>query len=279
MHDRKNRKAESRSTQFTMAAAKLSIIISLQTLLVGGKNYCGTSYANAGSRCDSPCPSGGGCPDGEACFLDVSDCDGRDDGFADSFTEWLDEEDSSQQQSSSSSATVVERVEQTFLQMKDRFDNELFLYETPQHQWIPSTVYRFDGFYDGLKIMHGQGVAGKKIYMGVDEGSEGDCKHCHMYGLVNVAAFLAQAMKETIRYDACDENSWDRVGDDEMYAISNSCGQLGQSYQVRRGATGHMMRAFERNSEVPTFNIQYYHDRTTTAAKRRDIWSVKSIRK
>jgi hypothetical protein len=35
--------------------------------------------------------------------------------------------------------------------------------------------------------------------------------------------------------DACDENSWDRVGDQKMYPISNSCGQLGQSYQVRKG--------------------------------------------
>ena len=34
--------------------------------------------------------------------------------------------------------------------------------------------------------MHTQGVAGNKIYLG------GDCDHCHMYGLVNVAAFLAQ---------------------------------------------------------------------------------------
>jgi len=109
--------------------------------------------------------------------------------------------------------------------MKDKINNELFLYETPMMQWIPSTVYRFDGFFDGLKIMHAQGVAGNKIYLG------GDCAHCHMYGLVNVAAFLAQAMKETIRYDACDENSWDRVGTDLMYPISNACGQLGQSYQ------------------------------------------------
>jgi len=109
--------------------------------------------------------------------------------------------------------------------MKDAIDDRLFLYETPQFQWIPSTVYRFDGFFDGMRIMHTQGVAGNKIYLG------GDCDHCHMYGLVNVAAFLAQAMKETIRYDACDENSWDRVGAEEMYPISNSCGQLGQSYQ------------------------------------------------
>ena len=44
-----------------------------------------------------------------------------------------------------------------------------------------------------------------------------------MYGLVNIAAFLAQAMKETIRYDACDENSWDRVGLKEMYPIRLVC--------------------------------------------------------
>jgi hypothetical protein len=36
-------------------------------------------------------------------------------------------------------------------------------------------------------------------------------------------------MKETIRYNACDENSWDLVGG--VYPLSNACGQLGQSYQ------------------------------------------------
>jgi len=46
---------------------------------------------------------------------------------------------------------------------------------------------------------------------------------------VNIAAFFAQSMKETIRYDACDENSWDLF--DGKYPISNACGQLGQSYQ------------------------------------------------
>jgi hypothetical protein len=36
-------------------------------------------------------------------------------------------------------------------------------------------------------------------------------------------------MKETIKYDACDENSWDLV--DGKYPLSNACGQLHQSYQ------------------------------------------------
>jgi len=123
------------------------------------------------------------------------------------------------------SNTGTAAVEETFLAMKTAIDERLFLYETPLMQWVPSTVYRFDGFFTGMQIMHSEGVAGGKLYMG------GDCDHCHMYGLVNVAAFLAQAMKETIRYDACDENSWDRVGSDLMYPLSNACGQLGQSYQ------------------------------------------------
>jgi len=45
-------------------------------------------------------------------------------------------------------------------------------------------------------------------YLGAeDEGERG-----YQYGLTNVAAFLAQSMKETIMYNACSENNWDFVG-------------------------------------------------------------------
>jgi hypothetical protein len=50
-----------------------------------------------------------------------------------------------------------------------------------------------------------------------------------MYGLVNLAAFLANAMVESIQYDTCDELNWQAVAG--RYAISNSCGQEGRSYQ------------------------------------------------
>lgn len=66
---------------------------------------------------------------------------------------------------------------------------------------MPSSVYKYDGLAKGLKLMNSKGVAGMKYYLG-DGSSKG-----HEYGLVNVAAFLAQSMKETIKYDACDENS------------------------------------------------------------------------
>lgn len=71
--------------------------------------------------------------------------------------------------------------------------------------------------------MYNEGVANKFFYMGDDSA------YGHLYGLVNIAAFLAQSMKETIQYNACDENSWDLVNG--QYPLSNACGQLGQSYQ------------------------------------------------
>ena len=137
-------------------------------------------------------------------------------------------------QFSSTATSVSSQIESTLEMIQEEIDNELFLYETPLSDWIPSTVYRFSGFYDGLKVMHSVGVAGKKLYLGANSPENdflgtgkiqdvNNCAHCFMYGLVNIAAFLAQAMKETIRYDACDENSWDRVGLKEMYPIRLVC--------------------------------------------------------
>ena len=181
--------------------------------------FCGESLFDASIRCSIACPTGLGCPSGQFCFS----------GTKCSTSSDKEEEEST---TSTYSGTIKtfghEAVEETFLTIKNVINTKLFLYETPDMEWLPSTVYRFDGFFDGLRLMYKQGVNGKKVYTG---GNDPTCKHCHMYGVVNIAAFLAQAMKETIRYDACDENSWDRVGAMKMYPISNACGQLGQSYQ------------------------------------------------
>ena len=74
--------------------------------------------------------------------------------------------------------------------------------------------------------MNSQGVAGMYFYLGDNNGEKG-----YQYGLTNVAAFLAQSMKETIKYNACSENNWDLVGE-SGYPLSNACGQLGQRYVV-----------------------------------------------
>ena len=136
---------------------------------------------------------------------------------------------------------------------KHGIDNNILLYQTPQSVWIPSTVYRYQDLLDGLRVMYNDGVANKYFYMG-DDSAQG-----HLYGLVNIAAFLAQSMKETIQYNACDENSWDLVNG--MYPLSNSCGQLGQSYQDYKcsESEAHMECLVNPNMEIKaTTNAKWY---------------------
>jgi len=99
---------------------------------------------------------------------------------------------------------------------------------TGGEEWLPSTVYRYDGLLRALRIMYLEGVGDFKFYIG-DATNTDDSTVSTSMGLVNIAAFLAQSMKETIKYDACDENNWDVI--DGKYPISNSCGQLNQTYQ------------------------------------------------
>mmetsp|Transcript_1949 Transcript_1949/g.4577 ORF Transcript_1949/g.4577 Transcript_1949/m.4577 type:complete len:1223 (-) Transcript_1949:74-3742(-) len=117
-------------------------------------------------------------------------------------------------------------VEDALQYAKGDIDGKLFVYQSGWSQWIPSTQYRFDGFMRGLQIMYLEGVGDLTFYLGEDvaDRTEGT-----VVGLVNIAAFLAQSMKETIKYDACDENNWDVI--DGTYPLSNACGQLEQSYQ------------------------------------------------
>ena len=106
---------------------------------------------------------------------------------------------------------------------------------------------------DGLRVMYNDGVANKYFHMG-DDSPNG-----HLYGLVNIAAFLAQSMKETIKYNACDENSWDLVNG--QYPASNACGQLGQSYQDYKcqESEAHMECPVKADMEITaTTNAKWY---------------------
>ncbi len=91
---------------------------------------------------------------------------------------------------------------------------------------FPSTRYTYDGMIDALKEMAHAGIQSDerdfRLYVGNDNGNL-------MYGRTNLALFLAMAMTESIHYDTCDEYNEDQVAG--KYAISNSCGQNGRSYQ------------------------------------------------
>lgn len=147
-----------------------------------------------------------------------------------------------------------ERVEATLESVQDRINANLLRSLTPTNTWQPSTVYRYQGMIDGLRYMYQNGVANLKFYMGEDGNENG-----HIYGLVNVAAFLGQSMQESIQYDVCDENSWDLING--RYPISNSCGQLGQSYQDYKCPAGEEHMACEIDLEMTitaTTNAKWY---------------------
>lgn len=89
----------------------------------------------------------------------------------------------------------------------------------------PTTRYTYDGMISALKEM-ADGIVSDgrefRLYVGKEEANL-------QYGRANLAAFLAMAMTESIAYDTCDEFNSDQVAG--KYAISNSCGQNGRSYQ------------------------------------------------
>lgn len=88
----------------------------------------------------------------------------------------------------------------------------------------PSIRYTFDSFIDSLDTMAVQGFGADFRFL-LYEGNP----FRYQAGLVNLAAFLANAMVETIQSDSCDELNWQQVAG--RHAIANSCGQEGRSYQ------------------------------------------------
>ncbi|KAL3811666.1 hypothetical protein ACHAXA_002760 [Cyclostephanos tholiformis] len=88
----------------------------------------------------------------------------------------------------------------------------------------PSVRYTFEYFYRSLKIMSVDGFGADFQFMLWDTDREK-----YLLGLVNLSAFLANCMVEAVQDDTCDELNWQQVAG--RYAISNSCGQEGRSYQ------------------------------------------------
>ncbi len=98
--------------------------------------------------------------------------------------------------------------------------------EHPSGEIWPSYLYTWRGFQTALNKMTSGIGPGEKNFFYVGDGVSAKSVE---YGLVNIAAFLAHAVTQSIYYDACDENSWEMV--DFRYPLSNSCGQQGLSYQ------------------------------------------------
>jgi len=162
------------------------------------------------------------------------------------------------------------------------FTRGVFVYRTWDKRTFPSYTYRYRHFYDALKTMATQGVDGTMFFLGsgqeimtedeldsagtagtaangepqrrrlqntaaFDEVALGATERVEsslVYGLVNVAAYLAMSMVDSIIHDACDETNIEYLPNDDSdgiglddgkdihrFPISNACGQNGRSYQ------------------------------------------------
>jgi len=102
----------------------------------------------------------------------------------------------------------------------------------------------------GQEVMEGAEQKKRKLQasFGIEEepglGATEVAQRSLVYGLVNVAAYLSQAMTDSIIHDACDELNIDHLpdspidnigledGDDKnRFPISNACGQFGRNYE------------------------------------------------
>uniref|UniRef100_A0A7S0NV18 Glycoside hydrolase family 19 catalytic domain-containing protein n=1 Tax=Calcidiscus leptoporus TaxID=127549 RepID=A0A7S0NV18_9EUKA len=124
---------------------------------------------------------------------------------------------------------AVKEVNYIFKQLKSTAPDGCKL-NTCASSWEPSDLYFWNDMITSLESMCTTGVAGQTFYAGEAEA------HGEIYGLANLANFLAQTYQESIQYGVCDENNWsnqatvDEVGGTE-YTAAGACGQLGQSYQ------------------------------------------------
>lgn len=123
----------------------------------------------------------------------------------------------------SSPSTLIDTTVQA---LQSSNSDGVFLYDTGT-EWLPSDIYTWPDMIEAVKLMASTGVGQLKLWLGDTD---------HVYGLVNVAAFLAQCMQETIQYNACDENNWSdnnvvQEAGGSTYSSTSACGQLHQSYQ------------------------------------------------
>ena len=131
--------------------------------------------------------------------------------------------------------------------------------------------FQYNDFVSALKVMSGKSITGKSRHVFYLGGEPVEWE----YGLVNVAAFLSQAMAESISRDTCDEYNWefntddfsDGVGSpaagvkpDEHYAMSNACGQDGMNYQEFRcdADEAHMECEVDRNMKIQATTGEVY---------------------
>ena len=120
----------------------------------------------------------------------------------------------------------VDAVEEVITNNKGRITELVLRSKHPSGEIWPSYLYTWRGFSRALRKMTTGIGPGEKNFFYVGDGESPNSLN---YGLVNIAAFLADGVVKAIHDDTCDELSRETVLG--RYPISNSCGQGGLSYQ------------------------------------------------
>lgn len=118
--------------------------------------------------------------------------------------------------------SIYENMRKYLYHRKDIMDSIIF-----QSQYGPSEEYLHQDMMNALNVVVYQLPISLAFYGGENFELVGI-----NYGLVNLAAFLANAMVEGIKIDSCDEWNTDDIDSENWkYPLANSCGQYGRSYQ------------------------------------------------
>eukprot|EP01082_Thalassiosira_pseudonana_P004651 g4370.t1 g4370 contig15:888758-891022(-) len=118
-------------------------------------------------------------------------------------------------------ATAYQNVQKFLFQRQGMIRNVVL-----RSQNGPSSEYTFDDMLTALDTMEFKLPRPVSFFLGENNQLKG-----LNYGLVNLAAFLANAMVEGIRIDSCEEwNTDDIDGTGWKYPLSNSCGMNTREY-------------------------------------------------
>ena len=148
------------------------------------------------------------------------------------------------------------------------FTRAAFMYRTWDGRLFPSYEYRYEHFMDALRTMSTVGVDGDLFYLGYGQVVQEDdaestrqrqlqsssfgetetglgatevYQQSDVYGLVNIATYLAQAMSDSIIHDACDELNTDYLPNDDTDNIGLDDGNDVHRFTISNGGGGNGM--------------------------------------
>eukprot|EP00804_Cyclotella_cryptica_P010088 CCRYP_018038-RD/>CCRYP_018038-RD protein AED:0.19 eAED:0.19 QI:308/1/1/1/0.81/0.70/17/2275/1193 len=143
---------------------------------------------------------------------------------------------------SSSPPKVIDQVLDYLDEQKSSIQAKIFQSFTDKHRNVTknSVHYLYEDFRSNLEWMARDGIPNPnsenpfKFFLGPENCNNDGWQ----IGLINVAAFLSQAMTLGIQNDTCDELNWEMVLPEDgnvfegVYPLSNACGMRGWEYQA-----------------------------------------------